>query len=186
MTTQKFFLALGMFGLIIAEAMAQKTCSSASSEWQSSTPLTSSAGTTVIIKKPAAKLVSGPTGSVATAAKPVASKMDPLASVLGLSPAQAAQFNVVLADRQNQLKDLMASSQLSAEAKAMARNDIFDAANARIKNILTSEQFSRYVALAPTHRYLPGQRPAATSASATSSSASASSASVSSSSKASN
>jgi Spy/CpxP family protein refolding chaperone len=78
------------------------------------------------------------------------------AKLLALTDDQKTNFNAVLLDQRKQMMDLRTDTSLSREDKQAKRKSIADAALAKIKDILTPDQFAKYQkAVAPRRRVAP-------------------------------
>jgi Spy/CpxP family protein refolding chaperone len=65
---------------------------------------------------------------------------------LGLTGATETQFNAIMTDQMQQMKDLRGDDSLTPEDKKAKMKDIRDAANAKIKALLTPDQYTQYLA----------------------------------------
>ncbi len=79
-----------------------------------------------------------------------------LAKELGLSDDQTTKFKAVLDDGRKQLQELRADTSLSPEDKRAKGKSLREATNGKVKEILTAEQYEKYLKLAPGPRNRPG------------------------------
>jgi hypothetical protein len=75
-----------------------------------------------------------------------AARLSKLDAKLGLTGDTETQFNAIMTDQMQQLKDLRSDDSLTPEDKKAKAKEIRDAANDKIKALLTPDQYTQYQA----------------------------------------
>ena len=83
-----------------------------------------------------------------------------LAETLGLSEEQKPKFKTAMEERQKKSSELRADTSLAQEDRRAKRKEIMDASNAKIKEILTPEQYDKFIKMTPGPRNRPAAPPA--------------------------
>ena len=79
-----------------------------------------------------------------------------MAKDLGLSDEQTPKFKAALEESRKKMTELRADTTIAPEDKRAKGKEIRDAANVKVKAILTPDQYEKYLKLVPGPRNRPG------------------------------
>jgi Spy/CpxP family protein refolding chaperone len=95
--------------------------------------------------------------------------LDQIAKELDLSDDQKAKVKAAMDDQRQKMQDLRSDSTLSQDDRNAKRKEIRDAMEAKIKDILTPDQFAKWQKMMPAMRNRGGGRPPGAGSSSTNS-----------------